>query len=657
MSRQPLYGELRLKPLRLALVVAVLVGAVLCLIRVSYEAHLTHKQLEADGLLIMEALEEHSRQEFSRFNQSLDLHDVARLIRSAHPDKEFLAQSSQTLEEGLGRKLSDLLFSAERVFKIPLRDDMQGDGLEIAVDTGVYGKRFLDSSLAIIVWGVLYALVLGLILHMIYHAVFARPQDKVSQSFSGAGLVPLSNNPPLLCGSKRKKGSTLLMRSEFDSLTGLLNRQSIQVQLDEAIVTAKSEQQYIAVLCLGLDDFKNINDQYSYRAGDLLLQDVALRLQKLGGVQSRFARLNSDLFVIVQPYTEGSEQAALLAYKVLDSFKEPWVGAMDLVRNEKPVSVRLGATIGIALYHPAQEGDAELLLQQAEQTMGIAKTSARHGYQFFDASVDSGLRKLRQLGRELESAISKKQFHLVFQPQVNYSSRKVVGVEALLRWQHPDFGMVPPDVFIPLAEKNDLIIDIGNWVLNQACQQMRKWLDEGVSDLKIAVNLSVKQLYDSDLFQHVQDALVRHNVEPSTLEVEVTETGMMENIEVAIKNLDKVRGIGVSVAIDDFGTGYSSLSYLKTLPLDKVKIDRSFVRDILASEEDALIVKAVVHLSKGLGIRLIAEGVETVEQEKFLIGLGCDEGQGYWYGKPVAAAVADVTFLRQRYIARKSSRA
>lgn len=648
-----------MKVLRLALAAAVLAGIALCLVRVGYEAYLTHQQLEADGQLIIETLEEYSPQEFTPFNQRLDLREVVGLVRAAHPDKEFLAQSTQTLKEGVGRNLSDLIFSAERIFTVPLKGEVLGNVLEVALDTGVYGKRFLESSMAILVWSVLYALVLGLILHMIYHALLVRPLARISRCLSCTDLELLNKVLPLLREGEGESKDSLLMRSKFDSLTGLLNRQTLQVQLDEAIATAKSEQQYIAVLCLGIDDFRGVNDQHNYKIGDLLLQDVALRLRKLGCVQSRCvqsrcARLNSDLFVIVQPSTEGFEQATVLAYKILDSFKKPWVGCLP---DGEPVSVQLRATIGIALYHPSEEGDAELLLQQAEQTMRIAKRSARHGYQFFDASIDSDIRKRRQLRRELNNAISKKQFHLVFQPQINYSNQKVIGVETLLRWQHPDFGMIPPDVFIPLAEKTDLIIDIGNWVLNQACQQMRQWLDGGVTDLKIAVNLSVKQLYDSNLLLRIQGTLVRHGIEPSVLEVEVTETGLMKNIEVAIRNLEKLRSIGVHVAIDDFGTGYSSLSYLKTLPLDKVKIDRSFVRDVLDSDENAVIVRAIVQLSKDLGMRVIAEGVETGEQEEFLVGLGCDEGQGYWYGKPVTAAVADVTFLRQRYISENKDNA
>ena len=635
-----------MRVLRLALAAAVLAGASLCFVRVGYEAYLTHQQLDSDEQLIVETLEEYLQGGFAPFSRSIDLGEVVRLVRTAHPDKEFLALSTQTLTEGMGRNLSDLIFSAERILKVPLKDGALGDVLEIALDTGVYGKRFLDSSAAILAWGVLYALVLGLILHMIYHVLLVRPLSAMPQCLSCADSELLNKVLPLLRQGEVK--DSLLMRSRFDSLTGLLNRQTLQVELDEVIATAKSEQQYIAVLCLGIDDFRSVNDQYNYKVGDLLLQDVALRLRNLGCMQSRFARLNSDLFVVVQPFSEGSEKAVVLAYKILDSFKKPWV--KDSVCGGDPVSVQLNATIGIALYHPSDESDAELLLQQAEQTMRIAKRSARHGYQFFDPSIDSDIRQRRQLKRELESAISKKQFNLVFQPQINYSNRKIAGVEALLRWEHPELGMIPPDVFIPLAEKTDLIITIGNWVLNQACQQMRQWLDGGITDLKIAVNLSVRQLDDNNLLHHVQGALAQYSIEPSILEVEVTETGLMENIEVAIKNLERLRGMGVNVAIDDFGTGYSSLSYLKTLPLDKVKLDRSFVRDILGSEESSMIVRAIVQLSKDLGMRVIAEGVETVEQEVFLVSLGCDEGQGYWYGKPVIAAVADVTFLRHRYI-------
>ena len=416
----------------------------------------------------------------------------------------------------------------------------------------------------------------------------------------------------------------------------------MQLQLDKIIDDARDKQQGVAVLCLGLDDFKNINEQHNYQIGDWLLQGVARRLRVHGEREGCLARLGGDQFVIVKSGIEEPEQAAELAQNILDSLKEPMV--MAKTYSSELFSVRLHATIGITLY-PDDGDSTESLLQQAEQTMQLAKKGARNRYQFFIASIDLEIRRRRRLKKELKDAISNNQLHLVYQQQIDYSSKEVIGVEALLRWTHPELGMIPPDVFIPLAEQSSNIIELGAWVLDQACQQLREWHAEGKTSLRMAVNLSAAQLHHSDLLRQVKEKLVLYNLQPDSLELEVTETGLMEDIKAAARNLRGLRSMGVRVAIDDFGTGYSSLSYLKTLPLDKIKIDKSFVQDVFDSEDNATIVKTIIQLSKNLGMQVIAEGVETLEQERFLIALGCDEGQGYWYGKPVTAAEANATFL------------
>src|SRR5699024_2608414 len=319
------------------------------------------------------------------------------------------------------------------------------------------------------------------------------------------------------------------------------------------------------------------------------------------------------------------------------------------IDQAEPIEVRLQATVGITLY-PDDGNDAEQLLQQAEHTMQLAKVGARNRYQFFVASVDSEMRQRRRLKQGLDEAIAQQQLYLVYQPQVSYTDRRVVAVEALLSWRHPELGIIAPGVFIPLAEQSGQIIELGNWVLKHACQQLRHWLDAGYTNLTMAVNLSAVQLHHDELLHQVQTNLTQYNLQPNSLELEVTETGLMKDTQAAAENLSGLRDMGVRVAIDDFGTGYSSLSYLKTLPLYKLKIDKSFVQDALDSEDNAILVKTIIQLSKNLGMRVIAEGVETLEQEQFLIGLGCDEGQGYWYSKPLAATDAQKTFLAKGYL-------
>jgi diguanylate cyclase (GGDEF)-like protein len=384
----------------------------------------------------------------------------------------------------------------------------------------------------------------------------------------------------------------------------------------------------VAVLCVGLDDFKGINEQFSYQTGDQLLIALADRLRSHSGRLGALARLGGDQFALVQADIEQPYEAAELAQSVLDDLEVPF----SLEQQE----VRLRATIGITLF--PEDGDStEKLLQKAEQTMTLAKSRSRNRYQFYIASVDSEMRRRRELEKDLREALNRGEMHLVYQPQVDYHDHRVVGVEALLRWQHPQHGFVPPDLFIPLAEQNGSIIPIGEWVLDQACRQLREWHDQGFSELRMAINLSTVQLHHAELPRVVNNLLQVYRLPQRSLEMEVTETGLMEDISTAAQHLLSLRRSGALIAIDDFGTGYSSLSYLKSLPLDKIKIDKSFVQDVLEDEDDATIVRAIIQLARNLGMQVIAEGVETAEQEAYIIAQGCNEGQGYLYSKPLPA--------------------
>jgi EAL domain-containing protein (putative c-di-GMP-specific phosphodiesterase class I) len=304
--------------------------------------------------------------------------------------------------------------------------------------------------------------------------------------------------------------------------------------------------------------------------------------------------------------------------------------------------------LGITLF-PSDSDSAEELLQKAEQTMTLAKRRSRNRYQFYIASVDREMRHRRELSKDLLNAQELGQLHLVYQPQLSYPDRAVCGVEVLLRWTHPVHGAIAPDFFIPIAEQSRCILSIGAWVLDEACRQLREWHDQGFDNLRMAVNLSTVQLHHANLPSQVDQLLRRYRLPAGSLELEITETGLMEDIGTAAQNLLSLRRAGALIAIDDFGTGYSSLSYLKSLPLDKIKIDRSFVRDLSEDEDDATIVRTIIQLARNLGMQVLAEGVETSAQERYVIEQGCDEGQGYFYSKPLAAADLTV-FLRQTRI-------
>ncbi len=665
--------SLSFKLLRWVLSAALLVGIALSFTQITYDVFVTRQLIDSDAERILAMFKDPSTQALYSLDHHMGQqvvggllkHEAVRAVVIGHQGEPVLAEGSRELSSLTCRKLTDLVFSQERSYQIPLvsnsdPDEYYGE-LRIVLDTATYGERLLKNAVIILVSGIVRALILGLVLYLIYHALLTRPLEKIIRHLGRINPDrPGEYQLPILSGHeenelgvwthkvnqllasiernthlRREAEDSLLLMSQIDFLTGLPNRQELQLQLDKIIDDASENQQGVAVLCLGLDDFKNINEQHNYQIGDWLLQGVAQRLRIHTERDGCLARLGGDQFVIVQPGIQDPEQAAGLAQNILDSLKEPLM--MTQSYSSERLSIRLNATIGITLY-PDDGDSTELLLQQAEQTMQLAKTGARNRYQFFIASIDMEMRKRRRLKKELKEAIANDQLYLVYQPQINYSTKKIIGVEALLRWKHPELGMIPPDVFIPLAEQSSNIIEIGEWVLDQACQQLRVWINDGMSDLRMAVNLSAVQLHHADLLRLVQEKLTLYDLRASSLELEVTETGLMEDIKAAAKNLRGLRNLGVLIAIDDFGTGYSSLSYLKTLSLDKIKIDKSFVQDMLDSEDNAIIVKTIIQLSKSLGMQVIAEGVETVEQERFIVALGCDEGQGYLYGKPTIAS-------------------
>jgi diguanylate cyclase (GGDEF)-like protein len=575
-----------------------------------------------------------------------------------HPNEAMLAEKSRELKQTPTRWLTDLILGQERSFNTQLvghgpYSEYYGD-LRITLDTATYGESFIVSSVIIFISGVLRALAMGLVLYLVYHWLLTKPLSKIIEHLTSINPDrPSEHQLPLLKGHEKNElgiwvttanqllasiernthlrheaENSLLRMSQYDFLTGLPNRQQFQQQLDKILVDAGRLQRRVAVLCVGLDDFKGINEQFSYQTGDQLLLALADRLRGHSGRLGALARLGGDQFALVQADIEQPYEAAELAQSILDDLEAPF--ALD------QQEIRLRATIGITLF--PEDGDStEKLLQKAEQTMTLAKSRSRNRYQFYIASVDSEMRRRRELEKDLREALPRNQLYLVYQPQISYRDHRVVGVEALIRWQHPEHGLVPPDLFIPLAEQNGTIIAIGEWVLDQACRQLREWHDQGFSDLRMAVNLSTVQLHHAELPRVVNNLLQIYRLPPRSLELEVTETGLMEDISTAAQHLLSLRRSGALIAIDDFGTGYSSLSYLKSLPLDKIKIDKSFVQDLIDDDDDATIVRAIIQLGKSLGMQVIAEGVETAEQEAYIISEGCHEGQGYLYSKPLPA--------------------
>ena len=667
-------NSLSRKLLRVVLLSALAVGLVLSCAQIIFGAYKTRQLIEADAQRILRMTRDPSTQAIysldremgAQVMEGLFQHESIRMASIGHPDEGMLALKIRPPIDLPTRWLTDPILHRDRQFSIPLigkppYNEYYGE-LHITLDTAQYGQEFVNDSIVIFIVGILRALTLGFVLFLIYQWLLTRPLTKLIEHLArinpdrpGEHKLPMirgheSNELGLwvetangLLASiehnmhlRQEAESSLYRMTQYDSLTGLPNRQQLQSQLDHILDEARRMQRRVAVLCLGLDDFKGVNEQYSYQAGDCLLKALADRLRGSAGRLGALARLGGDQFVLVLSGIEQPYDAAELAQALLDDLETPIEFDGD--------PIRLRATIGITLY-PEDGDNTEKLLQKAEQTMTLAKSRSRNRYQFYVASIDSEMRARRELEKDLSEALKRNEFHLVYQPQVDYRQNRITGVEALIRWKHPQGKLVPPDLFIPLAEQNGSIIEIGKWVLDQACSQLRQWHAEGYTGLRVAVNLSTVQLRHPQLPQMIGELLQKHQLPAETLELEVTETGLMEDIDAAAHNLHSLRRSGALIAIDDFGTGYSSLSYLKSLPLDKIKIDKSFVQDI-GQDEGATIVRAVIQLGKSLGMTVIAEGVETPEQEAYLIAEGCQEGQGYYYSKPLPARDLDL-LLRQ----------
>lgn len=417
-----------------------------------------------------------------------------------------------------------------------------------------------------------------------------------------------------------------------DTLTGLANRFSLDVRLQQSVADARRSQHQLAVLFLDLDRFKHINDSLGHAIGDELLMQVGHRLRTAVREADTVARLGGDEFVVVLQNVNGANDAAHVATKLLERLSAPYL----VTGNE----LHTTPSIGISLF-PDDTGDPTALMRNADTAMYHAKAAGRARFQFYTAEMNRAATERLDLERKLRKAVAGNEFELWYQPQFAAADGRPTGVEALVRWRHPEDGLIPPGRFIPIAEETGIIGDIGNWVLEEACRQARAWIDEGLPPLRMSVNLSVRQLRDATLATRVRETLARTGLPAGRLELEITESSVMDRPDEAVALLRSLKTLGLELAIDDFGTGHSSLSYLKLFPLDHLKIDRSFVSDIEFDPNDAAIVAAAVSLAHNLGLTVIAEGVETATQVERLRGLGCDELQGYHFSKPLPAAEAE----------------
>ncbi|MBP5055352.1 phosphodiesterase DibA [Pseudomonas chlororaphis] len=417
--------------------------------------------------------------------------------------------------------------------------------------------------------------------------------------------------------------------AHHDPLTDLPNRLLFTDRAEQALASAQIHKRGCALLMVDLDHFKMINDSLGHNVGDRLLKAVAQRLQGMFGPGITLARLGGDEFAVLVESCGQPGQAAVLAQRIIDGVKQPFL--MD--ENQ----LFINASIGISLF-PSDALSAEQLLRNADTALFKAKSAGRDSYALYTEELTAHAQQRVEIAFELRRALEQQELRVFYQPVHDLASSRLVGVEALVRWEHPQRGLVPPGEFIPIAERTGLIAEIDAWVMQQACRQMCQWQAAGMELSFVAVNVSSRLFARRELYQQVAQVLHDTGLDPAYLELEVTESAVMEDPEVALEQMHRLRELGLRLAIDDFGTGYSSLLRLKRLPVQKLKIDQGFVAGLPWDEDDAAISRVIIALAQSMGMQVHAEGIEQVEQARLLLDQGCDLGQGYWFGRPVPAA-------------------
>ena len=444
--------------------------------------------------------------------------------------------------------------------------------------------------------------------------------------------ITISNNQLITKNEELKKNQELIKKISYsDQLTGLPNRLALTDMLDGVMLTLRNEE-VIALMVIYLDNFKIINDTLGHSYGDELLIDVTHRLKQAMDENDFLARLGGDEFCVLTQNLEDIGLYESKIKKIQKVFSYPFVLAM----KEYFVTVSIGIT-----FAPKDGKTTAALIKNMDSAMYAAKNSGKNTYSYFNDSMKEKLMEKIQLQSELRKAIENEEFVVYYQPQVDLSTKKIIGFEALLRWMHPIKGVIMPNDFIPLAEETGLIVQIGSWVLSEACKQLKHWEEEGFDKLTMAVNISARQFKDQELVSTIQTILEETNMKPNRLELEITEANALSNLEYTIKTIDKLEKLGVSFSLDDFGTGYSSMNYLKSLPVHNVKIDKSFLDAIIGNSHEQKIVETIISLAQSLNFEVIAEGVEQYEQETFLKKAKCNKAQGFLYSEPVPKEEAE----------------
>ncbi len=469
-------------------------------------------------------------------------------------------------------------------------------------------------------------------------ALRAGAQDYIFKEDAKGALLPRA----LRYAIERKQAEQRMIElAQQDSLTGLANRVQFRAFLDKAVARAARQDRSVALMFVDLDRFKMVNDTHGQETGDQVLKTVAERMSECLRKSDLAARFGADEFAIVMESLESPQTVSSAAQRILDAVSKPFrLGAKQ---------IHATTSIGVAIY-PMDADSPESLMSSAHTAMAQAKERGKNTYQFYTREMHQHALKQLELERTLRGAMERGEFLLHYQPQVDMRQGRIVGFEALLRWQHPERGLVPPGEFIDFCEESGLIVPLGKWVLHSACEQQRRWQDLGLPPVHIAVNVSARQLQDRDLVQVFKEVVKDTGADPRLLDVELTESAMLKDPDSVGRLLQGFSDMGMGVALDDFGTGYSSLTHLRRFSVSTIKIDRSFITNLCSSQDDAAIVSAIVGMGRSLRLRTLAEGIETSEQLAFLRQLNCDSMQGYYFSKPLPAeAITGELFERNLY--------
>jgi diguanylate cyclase (GGDEF)-like protein len=550
-----------------------------------------------------------------------DSHEIKVLLVENHPDEAGLMQGVSEETE-----LKRFSFHQENVFQRAV-DHLRENSFDVVLlDLSLPDVKGVDSIRTIhseFPYLPIVAFSKVSDEQVVVQAIKAGAQDCLVKGQGDGNLLARS----LRYAIERKQAEErLAYLAQYDHLTGLANRTLFKDRLTQALARADRNDQQVALMFLDLDNFKVVNDTLGHDAGDIVLRAVAERLKKCVRVTDTVARLGGDEFIIILDGLPKSDVPVIVAQKIINALAPPF--------HISDREVFITTSIGISRY-PMDAKNAKDLLKYADRSMYLAKEKGCSNYQFYAAEINLRATERLTFRSGLYHALDRDELVLHYQPIVNLRSGRIIGLEALLRWHLPNYGLLYPDRFIDLAEETELIVPIGEWVMRKACESVHKWLQSYPRHFRISVNLSARQFRQRELFSNIKSILLDSGLEPGRLELELTEGTLMEQTEISSSTLMNLKDLGVRISIDDFGTGYSSLSYLRKFPIDTLKIAQTFVKDLTNNSDDAAISKAIIAMAHSLRLEVIAEGVETMDQLSILFAQGCDAAQGYYLGKPI----------------------